>query len=152
MTPRRWTLVKFVATTFVASAACAACGGAHSEEEVTANAPVPVAMVTDRASAKHTHAPEAMQRMLKETTPDLVLADHGFAGAAIEAGIDAVSVADVNEDGQVSCSDLAIIRASFGKRAGQAGFDPRADVNRDGIVNVYDLSFVSQRLPAGTRC
>jgi Dockerin type I domain/Aspartyl protease len=61
----------------------------------------------------------------------------------------ALSAADVNEDGQVNCNDLAIIRASFGKRAGQAGFDPRADVNRDGIVNIYDLTFVSQRrLPA----
>jgi hypothetical protein len=56
-----------------------------------------VAMLTDGASATHTHAPGAMQRMLKETTPDLVVADHGFAGAAIEAGIDAVSVADVND-------------------------------------------------------
>jgi hypothetical protein len=64
----------------------------------------------------------------------------------------ALSVADVNEDGQVTCADLAIIRASFGKKAGQAGFDPRADVNRDGIVNILDLTFVSQRLPAGTRC
>jgi hypothetical protein len=64
----------------------------------------------------------------------------------------ALSVADLNEDGHVDCNDMAIIRASYGKRTGQAGFDPRADVNHDGIVNVYDLSFVSQRLPAGTRC
>ena len=44
MTPRLRTFVRFAATTLVASAACASCGGAHSEEEVTANAPVPVAM------------------------------------------------------------------------------------------------------------
>jgi RND family efflux transporter MFP subunit len=44
MTPRRWAFVRLVATTLVASGACAACGGAHSEEEVTASAPVPVAM------------------------------------------------------------------------------------------------------------
>jgi hypothetical protein len=56
-----------------------------------------VAMLTDRASTLHTHEPEAMERMLEETTPDLVLADHGFAGAAIEAGIDTVSIADVND-------------------------------------------------------
>jgi hypothetical protein len=56
-----------------------------------------VAVLTDRASALHTHEPEAMKRMLEETTPDLVFADHGFAGAAIEAGIDTLSIADVND-------------------------------------------------------
>jgi Phosphatase len=56
-----------------------------------------VAMLTDRASALHTHSPEAMERMLADMTPDLVFADHGFAGAAIEAGVDTVSIADVND-------------------------------------------------------
>jgi histidinol phosphate phosphatase hisN-like protein len=56
-----------------------------------------VAMLSDRASTLHTHAPAAMQAMLEEARPDLVFADHGFAGAAIEAGIDTVSIADVND-------------------------------------------------------
>lgn len=56
-----------------------------------------VAMLTDRASARHTHSGDAMGRMLAEARPDLVFADHGFAGAAIEAGIDTVSIADVND-------------------------------------------------------
>ncbi|HEX9376251.1 MAG TPA: phosphatase [Actinomycetota bacterium] len=56
-----------------------------------------VAVLTDRASASHTHSPRSMQIMLEEEQPDLVVADHGFAGAAIEAGIDTVSVADVND-------------------------------------------------------
>ena len=56
-----------------------------------------VAMLTDRASARHTHRGDAMVRMLAEARPDLVFADHGFAGAAIEAGIDTVSIADVND-------------------------------------------------------
>ena len=56
-----------------------------------------VAVLTDRASALHTHSPEAMERMLAEMTPDLVFADHGFAGAAIEAGVDTISIADVND-------------------------------------------------------
>jgi hypothetical protein len=38
-----------------------------------------------------------MHRMLQEARPDLVFADHGFAGAAIEEGIDTVSIADVND-------------------------------------------------------
>jgi len=44
-------------------------------------------------------APERIPvlRMLEEVRPDVVFADHGFAGAAIEAGIDTVSIADVND-------------------------------------------------------
>lgn len=56
-----------------------------------------VAMLTDRGSALHTHSPEAMERMLAEETPDLVFSDHGLAGAAIEAGVDTVAIADVND-------------------------------------------------------
>jgi hypothetical protein len=59
---------------------------------------------------------------------------------------------DVNGDGVPNCADLAIVKASFGKKTGQAGFDSRADVNGDGIVNVLDLSFVARHLPAGTVC
>jgi hypothetical protein len=56
-----------------------------------------VGMLTDGRVPRHTHRPDAMQRMLAEERPDLVLADHGFAGAAIEAGVETVSVADVND-------------------------------------------------------
>jgi hypothetical protein len=56
-----------------------------------------VAMVTDGREPRHTHSPAAMQRILDRARPDLVLADHGFAGAAIEAGVETLSVADVND-------------------------------------------------------
>lgn len=56
-----------------------------------------VAMLTDQASARHTHSADPMSRMLAERRPDLVFADHGWAGAAIERGIDTVSIADVND-------------------------------------------------------
>ncbi len=45
----------------------------------------------------HTHGPEPMQRMLEEAEPDLVFADHGFAGAAIQAGVETIAIADVND-------------------------------------------------------
>jgi hypothetical protein len=60
-----------------------------------------VAVLTDRGSTLHTHSPGPMQRMLQEVRPDLVFADHGFAGAAIEAGIDTISIADVNDPAPV---------------------------------------------------
>ena len=59
---------------------------------------------------------------------------------------------DVNGDGVVNCADVAAVRASYGKSAGQAGYNPSADFNGDGFVNIQDLQFVVQHLPAGTSC
>jgi hypothetical protein len=56
-----------------------------------------VGLLTDGREPRHTHWPDAMERMLAEVRPDLVLADHGLAGAAIEAGVETLSVADVND-------------------------------------------------------
>ncbi len=56
-----------------------------------------VGMLADGIEPRHTHSPEAMHRVLDARRPDLVLADHGFAGAAIQAGIETLSVADVND-------------------------------------------------------
>lgn len=61
-------------------------------------------------------------------------------------------VGDLNGDGAVNCDDLAIVKASMGKRTGQAGFDARADLNRDGVVDLRDVSAENQRLPIGTVC
>jgi len=61
-------------------------------------------------------------------------------------------VGDVNGDSLVSCADLSVVKTSFGKRTGQFGFDPRADVNNNGVVDISDLAVVSRQLPAGTTC
>jgi hypothetical protein len=48
----------------------------------------------------HTHMPEPMQALLAalgDDPPDLVVADHGWAGAAAEAGIDTLALADCND-------------------------------------------------------
>ena len=55
---------------------------------------------------------------------------------------------DLNSDGIVNCADFAIVRGAFGKRAGQTGWDASADVVTDGIIDIRDLAFVSQMLPA----
>jgi hypothetical protein len=56
-----------------------------------------VLMLTDDTEPRHTHWPQAMHRVLDAERPDLVFADHGFAGAAIEAGVETISIADVND-------------------------------------------------------
>ncbi|KQW48236.1 hypothetical protein ASD88_25970 [Pelomonas sp. Root662] len=59
---------------------------------------------------------------------------------------------DINFDGAIDCGDQAIVKAAFGRRVGMPGFDARADVNGDGVVDIRDLSFIAQKLPAGTTC
>ena len=47
----------------------------------------------------HTHSPEPMQAVVAAMTapPDLVIADHGWAGAAAQAGLRTVGLADTND-------------------------------------------------------
>ncbi len=59
---------------------------------------------------------------------------------------------DVDGNGAVSCADLTAAKASVGKRTGQAGFLPAADVDQNGIVDIRDISGISRLLPAGTGC
>jgi hypothetical protein len=62
-----------------------------------------VAMVSTRGELNHTHSPRPMEAILAELSaagadpPDLVLADHGWAGAAGQAGIASVGFADSND-------------------------------------------------------
>jgi hypothetical protein len=62
-----------------------------------------VAMVSTRGELNHTHSPRPMEAMLADLAaagaepPDLVLADHGWAGAAGQAGIPSVGFADSND-------------------------------------------------------
>jgi len=52
----------------------------------------------DGASLLHTHDPDPMRHVLRQAEPvDLVVADHGFAGAAIAAGIPTVAIMDTND-------------------------------------------------------
>jgi hypothetical protein len=59
---------------------------------------------------------------------------------------------DVNGDGTADCADLLIVKASFGRRTGQAGFAAGADFNKNGVIDVLDLAVVTRQLAAGTAC
>lgn len=62
-----------------------------------------VAVISAFGGLAHTHAPAPMQAMLAglrqadQPMPDLVIADHGFAGAAGQAGLLVVGFADCND-------------------------------------------------------
>ncbi len=58
----------------------------------------PVGALGNGAGLFHTHSPEFMREVLGELgAVDLVVADHGFAGAAIAAGVPTVAVMDTND-------------------------------------------------------
>jgi hypothetical protein len=58
-----------------------------------------VACISDGGSLRHSHRSDYMEAMLDalDGRVDLVLADHGMAGAAIERGVTTLSIADVND-------------------------------------------------------
>ena len=58
-----------------------------------------VACLSDWGNLRHTHSSEAMEVILDSggEWPDVVLADHGFAGAAIQRGIPTIAVMDIND-------------------------------------------------------
>jgi hypothetical protein len=60
-----------------------------------------VAFLSDTCSALHTHDSRPMELMLAEAAhpPDLVVADHGFAGEAINRAIPTIAVMDTNDPG-----------------------------------------------------
>ena len=63
--------------------------------------PDQVAALFYDGALQHTHRADYMEAMLDEVGGaagvDLVVADHGFAGAAVEAGVTTLSIADVND-------------------------------------------------------
>jgi len=57
-----------------------------------------VGVLSDGARLLHSHEAWPMEALLEAAgTPDLVLADHGFAGGAIMAGVETVAFTDVND-------------------------------------------------------
>ena len=57
-----------------------------------------VGCLADWGRLKHTHLSYPMEALLEvQPWPEMVFADHGFAGAAIERGIPTVAVMDIND-------------------------------------------------------
>lgn len=57
-----------------------------------------VGCLSKGSSLVHTHSSEPMEALLEaDPWPDLVLADHGYAGAAIQRGISTIAAMDIND-------------------------------------------------------
>jgi hypothetical protein len=87
-----------------------------------------VAVLASGANLYHTHEAHPMELVLEQATEvDLVVGDHGWAGAAAERGIDVVAVADIN--------DPALPMA---KAEGRAGIVMGMDDNVRPTPSAYD--------------
>jgi hypothetical protein len=79
-------------------------------------------------------------------------------GAAVLADTTAIlfsatpTPGDLTGDHLVNCDDANFIRAAFGKRKGQAGYNPAADTNNDGVISVTDFALLTKYLPPGIKC
>lgn len=56
-----------------------------------------VIVLSDEGSLQHTHADEGLRQLMHERQPDWVVADHGFAAAAIDLGIPTVAFFDSDD-------------------------------------------------------
>jgi hypothetical protein len=68
--------------------------GRHSEVRYIGG----VGVLADWGNLQHTHSSAPMESLLAaRPLPDLVLGDHGFAGAAIARGIPTIAIMDIND-------------------------------------------------------
>src|SRR5439155_26398748 len=58
------------------------------------------------------------------------------AGAITPQNFGTLLTGDVNNNNAVTILDFSALRASFGLSAGDAGYDPRADLNGDGPIDI----------------
>jgi hypothetical protein len=57
---------------------------------------------------------------------------------------------DVDDDGQVTCTDVAALEAQVPRTNDEDGFDFRFDINRDGVLDSEDVALLTARVPGGT--
>lgn len=57
----------------------------------------------------------------------------------LEVGL--MTVGDINNDDVINVVDFNMMKQTFGKTAGDPGFDPRADFNGDNAINIVDFNY-----------
>jgi hypothetical protein len=107
-----------------------------------------LAAATSAITAAHLVVGSASPQPSMTILAGLVLSQNPSAGSNASSG----SPVNLSVSSGSSCADLQLVKAAFGSKRGQPAYNPIADVNNDGIVNISDLSMVARALPAGTVC
>ena len=66
--------------------------------------------------------------------------------------VQAVPSGDVNCDGRIDCRDWANVLLRLGSRTGQRRYDPAADIDGDGRIELADVRYVRTHIAPGTPC
>ncbi len=66
--------------------------------------------------------------------------DHSLPGLVITQVANPTGLGDLNHDGVVNELDLDILAGMLGKTSSESGYDIEADFNKDGVIDVKDLS------------
>jgi hypothetical protein len=64
--------------------------------------------------------------------------------------MDVTLAGDANGDGTVNLADVAAFAPSYGTSPGQPKYNPAADFNQNGVVNLYDAKVLMQNLTPPT--
>jgi hypothetical protein len=88
-----------------------------------------------------TGLPNAAVFSLQITPTSLVAFTHG-------RGAFKLATYDLNGDNVVDCNDYTIVKNSFGKSCGMAGYNRVADLNNDCTVDVRDINQIARNLPS----
>jgi polygalacturonase len=59
---------------------------------------------------------------------------------------------DADGDEAVTCNDLTASRPAVGRKAGQPGYLPSADMDSNGVIDIRDIAAISRLLPVGGHC
>lgn len=51
---------------------------------------------------------------------------------------------DINGDGKVDITDVALVSKAFGSRPGSPRWDARCDTDLNGVIDITDVAFVSK--------
>lgn len=53
---------------------------------------------------------------------------------------------DVNKDGQVNVTDMSLVASKYNKKSTDIGYDANYDINKDLIIDIYDLAQVAKKI------
>ena len=112
---------------------CLVAGGAEETEAVLSH--------TDGTFTLHPSSEGTWYVVVKERRTLAVLRTGATEGDTVLFGT--LSEGDANNDNRVTILDFSILATTFGKSAGDVGYDDRADFNGDNRVTILDFSLLA---------